>query len=270
MRLSHLLDLNTLLQCPYDSESWRRVKARQPITYETLLAIWGAPDVMAAIRRVQAGGTPDEKWYAGEVLRECNAFTLAPPDELKDDGREKSTKQDQRIAWDALAKRCAGTKIPRAEWRSLLKELLDGAATSTSPLGVLRKIADREREASDNRWTTGELDVISKALQGNDPLQKRQAFNVLYSAIDRNAPGGDARGQALTAAVEAIVNPTLSDFEMLERCAIFSHCEAFPEPLDKPTVILETPEDREFQRLLAAYSNAFAKQLPATSILAIR
>jgi hypothetical protein len=232
--------------------------------------IWGASDVMAAIRRAQHSGTADEKWFAQEILRECFLFTTPQPGRLAD-LKDGPSKQAQRDAWAALEKRCEGIKaMSWDERRALVEELKLGAAKSAPTMQALMALTER-RKLSGHRLNPTDLDMLTDALQGDDPIERREAYGILFSSIDKDSPGGQARYEGLLFSLaDDIRADPLSEFELLERCAIFPNCASDAStdtPLPNDSVTLTDPH---YERLKALYTEAFAKRLSASAILAIR
>jgi hypothetical protein len=233
-------------------------------------SIWGASDVMAAIRRAQHNGTADEKWFAQEILRECFLFTTPQPGRLADVNNGRS-KQAQRDAWAVLEKRCEGIKaLSWDERRALVEELKLGAAKSAPMMHALMALTER-RKLGDHRLNTTDLDMLTDAIHGDDPIERREAYGILFSSIDKDAPGGQARYEGLlfSLADDIRADPP-SEFELLERCAIFPNCASDASTdtsLPDDSVTLTDPQ---YERLKALYAEAFAKRLSASAILAIR
>jgi len=225
--------------------------------------LWDSTDVMQSVRAVRASGSPDEKGWAEDILRECFAFA--------DQGRPgQYDKPQQRDAWDELAKRCAGVKgTSRQEISELVQELHAAAKSSTSTLHALNEAYERERQDGGGRWSTREAATITSALHGDDSLVRREAFNLLVAAIDDESENGDVRHEALLSAMaDSMLTQPLSNFERLQRCARLPNCEL---PRDGgSTGYAGMSDDRETARLRTAYAAAFAKHLDAFAILAIR
>lgn len=225
-------------------------------------ALWDTTDVMASVRAIRTGGTADEKGWAADLMRECYGYVDQTIPKVYD-------KPGQREAWAEIAKRCAGVRdVSKPERHAILEELYAGAELSMTQLHDLKKVYERVHRDGDNRWTNVEADSITAALHGDDPIVRREAFNLLTEAVDDKAPGGDARKEAmLFAMADQYLNQPLSEFERLQRCTMFDRCEL---PTDGPTGAANAPSEREGARLRAAYAEAFARRAPASAILAIR
>jgi hypothetical protein len=225
--------------------------------------LWNATDVMESVRAVRVDGSPDEKGWAADLLRECYRFVDQARPEQYDQPR-------QREAWDDIVRRCAGVRgVSMEERHAITEELRAAAKSSTSTLHQLQELYERERRYADNRWNNVEAQTITSALHDEDPLVRRAGINLLMEAIDVEAAGGDARREALLFAMAgSMLNQPLSDFERLERCAMLPNCE-LPRD-DAETASSGMPDEREAARLRAAYSEAFARHMDAFSILAIR
>lgn len=231
-------------------------------------AVYNATDVLAMARKVLVSGTPDEKGWAHDLIRECNAYTIG-------DVPKHYDKPGQREAWADLANRCAGLKsMTRPERNALLGQLAEGKALSVSPLHTVEVLYTRMAETGDNRWTNIESDVVSSALYADDPALQREAFHATLRAIDKLGPGGDARSEALLYAMgETYTSTALSDFERIQRCVMFEGCDPFANTPTAPSDGSPRPgepTEAEKARLRKAYAEAFARHASASEILAIR
>jgi hypothetical protein len=246
------------------------LKKRTMQTAQTRSSIWGASDIMAAVRRAQRSGTPDEKWFAQEVLRECALFTEPPAAPIAA-AIEGTGKYGQRAAWAELEMRCAGIKaLSWDQRRALVADLKQAAVASTTTMKALFALTERLR-SGDNLWSQIDLDAITAALHGHDPIPRREAFGILLSSIDKNESGGQARYEGLMFLMAADDrNEAQSDFELLERCAIFPNCASDGSQDPPATSDSLAAVDSGYERLKALYAEAFAKRISAARILAIR
>ncbi len=236
--------------------------------------LYDAPNVLRAVERALASGTPDEKGWAAEVFREC--FGYWP--NKKFDGLispDAAVAALQQKAFASLIERCDGVYVTGWEDRKeMLAALRSAAESSTSVYGVLKALQQRHK-VGDSRWQPAEANLLATALYGADALLRREALQVLVDAIDKNAPGGSDRYLVLGGIMhkEQIDNSLLtSDFERLQLCSFGGMCRgestlpsyhfpnAEPEPEPGPAI----------QRLFALYQDALSRRLSPAEILAIR
>ena len=118
----------------------------------------------------------------------------------------------------------------------------------------------------DPALSAAEIAVVQSAFYGDDELLRRQAFGVFYRSIDEAGKGGVSREALLQAVAEAVVNPRLSDFEMLESCAIAGNCTT-----PRPEVAGPAPTQAmlDAKALSARYAEAIARKRPLAEIMAI-
>lgn len=232
--------------------------------------IWDASDVLAAVRRAQTDGTPDQKWWAHEAVQECFGLmpTIATPPSILPHGKMPAPPTaEQTDAQAELEKRCAevGT-MPMTERRALLKALRDGSEASISEFAQLRRL--EMRQGKEPALSPAELSVVQAAFYGEDELLRRQAFSVLYASVDPTGNGALAKEAFLQAVADSVVNPKLSDFEMLESCAVAGICTTPLKPVVPPRPPRQVTLDA--QPLSARYADAIARKRPIAEILAIR
>jgi hypothetical protein len=224
--------------------------------------LFDAPDVLAAVQWARAHGTADEKELAVDVFRECYAYGSTPlaPEAMR--LPQIPSTPERRAAIGTLEQRCAGVKV--LTWpqrRALTDELQGAAAASGSEIQRLRAIQHREAYARDTRWNQTEATAIASAMYSGDPFLRREGFSVLLAAIDRDAPSGQERSEALLGCIaEEVINPPLSNFEALEACANLGDCGgAKRESQTAPG---------EGARLEALCKAAIAKRLAPLDVLA--
>ena len=226
---------------------------------EVRAAIFDSPRVLDAVRRVRLKGTPDEKGWAAQLLRECYGYVS------KDQQRyllaDVHDVDPRRLAaFGALQERCSGVgELDWATRREITSDLMMFAAASKGDLPSLESLKARH-QAGDTRWTQADSKLIANALYGDDALTKREGFLALWTAIDEKAPGGSERRDALlNALANSLLNPPLSEFERLQQCAIAGLCErAGPADASSPG------------RLQSLYTDAFARRVSPEEILTIR
>ena len=235
-----------------------------PPPVEVRRVLYDAPNLFEAVRKARASGSPDEKGWAALLMRECYGYLSKEQHSERVAGLTDSPEVGaQRLAaFDELHKRCDGfNDVSWPARREATAELAAAAHASTSTFHTLTALKARH-DRGDTRWNQADSRLVADALYGADPLIKREAFWALYTAIDRNAPGGEERRDALLFALaDQMINPPLSTFERLAQCAVAAICSES----DLSPSIAVTPN-----RLQSLYLEAIAQRHSPEVILAIR
>lgn len=181
--------------------------------------LYDAPDILAAIKAVEATGSADEKGWAAVLLLECSNYVDSRPWRTSL-GPEPVPTDSQRLATAHIQQQCANVKtLPIDERVARARALREASKGSTSDYAQIVAINERR----DGRINTNEQRLVESALYGTDPLSKRAAVEAVLAAIDRKAPGGEQRFEALSM-VTLDAQPALSQFEAWQRCVLLPKC----------------------------------------------
>lgn len=223
--------------------------------------LYDAGSVLDAIKRVRVAGSPDEKLWAAQLIRECAGYQSSEQQVYQMSGSSDVPQLlAQRVeAFEELRRRCEGINgVPVLERREAAAALDAASSASTSVFRAL-VVLQAKHTGGDTRWNAAESRLVGDAVYSGDPLIKREGFFALMTAIDRDAPGGAERRDALLLALaDQTINAPLSEFERLAQCAIASMCGGTTRQAAVPT------------RLQSLYLQAFAQRQPPEAILAIR
>ncbi len=235
-----------------------------PTAVEVRRALYDAPNIFEAVRKLRASGSPDEKAWAAQLMRECYGYLSKEQHSHRVAGSNDSPQVEalRLAAFEELQKRCDGfNDVSWPARREATAELAASSHVSTSTFHALTALQARHA-LGDTRWNQEESKLVAQALYSGDPLIKREAFWALYTAIDKNGPGGEERREALLSALaDQLINRPLSRFEQLAQCAVGAICDES----GLSNSIGATPN-----RLQGLYLEAFAQRRPPEAILAIR
>jgi hypothetical protein len=168
--------------------------------------IFDSKDMRAAVEDARRNGTPDEKQWAYMAAFDC--WRLVHHPEVVP--AAVSSAPEQVKARSEIEKRCAGfASMTLEERRALGQELEDAASASTTDYAQLHRMAVRTAGPPPNE---AELQVIGKAIYGDDALLKREAVWALAGAVDQTKVA-----MFLSAFHDETAAP-ISEFEALQHC----------------------------------------------------
>jgi hypothetical protein len=237
--------------------------------------LFDSPDLMKTLKEIRKTGSQDEKDWGAFILAVCTnvratnrmeAAEVAAASAAANSvaaSKERELQRERRQAFERLKARCAGIFDLTPEERSGLKsDLIANSSTNTSVLGRLHALAT----SSDDRWNHEQLALITNSLYSNDPVVQREAYFALHVAIDRDAPGGADRSDALDLAFPpVVVSGSLSNLESMAACYVIKMCSSNQEQRANGT-----NASRAVERLATEYKAALSNHSDARSILAIR
>lgn len=224
-------------------------------------ALYDSDDILASVRSILAKGTPDEKGFASQIMRECRVYTAPKPFAANLLSSEITKRQR---AWDQSVASCKGVNdLPVEDRKAMRTKLDESAKTSSSDYAALGKLSSRELDG-ERRWSSEDAKLVTAYIYSTDRIMREQAINDLIFAIDRDAPGGDARVSALfMVRAEQGTDLDTTNFRQRFGCINFGWCGS------EPTIEGNAPLTSEALRLKHQYLDAMARHATASELLGI-